>query len=199
MVLLHICCAPCTIYPLKQLRKKFAVIKGFFYNPNIHPYREFRNRLKAVEELAEIENLEIIYEKNYGLKEFLNHISPFYDYPKRCERCYSLRLAYTAKLAKELNAEAFTTTMLYSPYQIHFLLKELGMLYEKIYKVPFYYEDFRIGFKEGQEMSIKLNLYRQSYCGCIFSEEERYNKKKRKEVAKKWRELVKKEIKEEQI
>ena len=189
MILLHICCGPCTIYPLKVLRQKGFEVKGFFFNPNIHPYREFRARLRAVEEFAEIEHLEVIYEKHYGLREYMKSITPYYEYPRRCEACYYLRLSQTAKLAKELGAEAFTTTILYSPYQLHQLVKEIGEGLAQTYGVPFYYEDFRVGFKEGQDEAVKLGLYRQSYCGCIFSEEERYYKKRRKEVARKRRAL----------
>ncbi len=189
MILLHICCGPCTIYPLKVLREKGWEVKGYFFNPNIHPYREFKERLKAVKELAELKKLEVIYEKSYGLREFLKEVAPYYDYPRRCEVCYYLRLAQTARIAKELGAKAFTTTILYSPYQLHLLVKEIGEALARTYGVSFYYEDFREGFKEGQDEAVALSLYRQSYCGCIFSEEERYYKKRKKEIAKKRREL----------
>jgi len=189
MILLHICCGPCTLYPLKILREKDFKVMGLFFNPNIHPYREFKARLKAVEEMALKKDLEVIYHREYGLREFLKEVIGREEFPKRCEACYFLRLRETARLAAELKAEAFTTTILYSPYLLHHLVKEIGEALSKVYQIPFYYDDFRKGFKKGQDEAVKLGLYRQSYCGCIFSEEERYYKKRRKEIARKRREL----------
>ncbi len=185
MIILHICCGPCSIYPISHFKKKGINFKGYFYNPNIHPYREFRQRIKALEEIQKIFDFEVIWDKEYGLRKFIKETFMLWDKPnKRCERCYIMRLTSTVKKALELKAEAFTTTMLYSIHQNHELLKEIAEDLSHSYKISFFYEDFRIGYKEGEEIAKNLNIYRQSYCGCIFSEEERYSKKRKKELIK---------------
>lgn len=175
-ILLHICCGPCSLYPLKTLREIGIKVKGYFYNPNIHPNQEFKLRIEALREVEKIEALEIIWEDTYGLKTFLDEVSFHWERPKRCERCYYIRLKKTAETAEKLRASAFTTTLLYSPFQLHDLIKEIGEELSYRYKVPFYYEDWRKGYQEGKARAIELGIYRQKYCGCIFSEEERFSK-----------------------
>ncbi len=177
-VLLHICCGPCTLYPLKVLRGQGLEVIGFFYNPNIHPYREFRQRIRALEEVSKIKELEIIWDKEYGLRPFLRRV--VFNENRRCEQCYYLRLNETVKKALEIKAEAFTTTLLYSRYQAHNLIKEIAEDLSYRFKVPFLYHDFREGWEEGQAQAKALDIYRQPYCGCIYSEQERYDKKFRK-------------------
>ncbi len=185
MILIHICCAPCTLYPIKFLKEKGYPFKGYFYNPNIHPYKEFKERLKALETLQKLKNFEILWDREYGLRTFLENVFMVKDEPeKRCEICYTLRLKATIKKALEIKAEAFTTTLLYSIYQKHELIKEIAEDLSFQYKVSFFYEDFRCGFREGLEEAKKLGIYLQGYCGCIFSEEERYYKKRKKELLK---------------
>ncbi len=173
-ILLHICCGPCSLYPLKTLKESNLQIKGFFYNPNIHPFQEFKLRVEALREVEEKEAFEVIWDTTYGLRPFLDEVSFQWERPKRCERCYYIRLKKTAELAEKLRASAFTTTLLYSPFQFHELIKEIGEELSSRYKIPFYYQDWRGGYKEGKERAIELGIYRQKYCGCIFSEEERY-------------------------
>ncbi|RKX59746.1 MAG: hypothetical protein DRP29_03990 [Thermodesulfobacteriota bacterium] len=189
MILLHICCGPCSLYPIKILREKGFKVIGFFYNPNIHPYREFRERIKALETISQLKNFEVIWDKNYGLRMFLEKVKFRKEWPERCEICYYIRLKETAKKAIEIKAEAFTTTLLYSIYQNHQLIIDIAEDLSFRYKIPFYYEDFRIGYKQGQEEAKNLDVYRQGYCGCIFSEEERYYKKRRKEIIAKIKSL----------
>lgn len=177
-LLLHICCGPCSLFPLKTLKEKEFSVKGFFYNPNIHPYQEFRLRISALKEVESLYGLEIIWDKTYGLRTFLDEVSFQWERPRRCERCYYMRLKKTAELAITLRASAFTTTLLYSPFQFHDLIREIGEELSARYKVPFYYQDWRVGYKEGKEKAIELGLYRQKYCGCLFSEEERFSKPK---------------------
>ncbi|AEH44874.1 protein of unknown function DUF208 [Thermodesulfatator indicus DSM 15286] len=179
-ILLHICCGPCALYPLKVLYKEGFEVTGYFFNPNIHPYQEFRRRIRALRQVAEIKNLPVIYDTEYGLRNFLRAIT--YREDKRCEICYLIRLEQTVKKALEEKAEAFTTTLLYSRYQAHSLIKDIAEDLAFRYKVPFLYKDFRIGWEEGQEEAKILDIYRQPYCGCIFSEEERYNKKLRRRL-----------------
>jgi predicted adenine nucleotide alpha hydrolase (AANH) superfamily ATPase len=188
MIILHICCGPCSIYPISHFKERGIDFKGYFYNPNIHPYREFRQRIKALEEIQKIFDFEVIWDKEYGLRKFIKETFMLWDKPgKRCERCYIMRLTSTVKKALELKAEAFTTTMLYSIHQNHQLLKEIAEDLSYRYKIPFFYEDFRIGYQKGEETAKNLNIYRQGYCGCIFSEEERYSKKRKKELIKEFK------------
>jgi predicted adenine nucleotide alpha hydrolase (AANH) superfamily ATPase len=188
MIILHICCGPCSIYPISHFKERGIEFKGYFYNPNIHPYKEFRQRIKALEEIQKIFDFEVIWDKEYGLRKFIKETFMLWDKPgKRCERCYIMRLTSTVKKALELKAEAFTTTMLYSIHQNHQLLKEIAEDLSYRYKIPFFYEDFRIGYQKGEETVKNLNIYRQGYCGCIFSEEERYSKKRKKELIKEFK------------
>jgi len=171
-ILLHLCCAPCTIYPLKTLRDQQIEVQGYFYNPNIHPYLEYKKRRQTLQEYARISDLDIIFADQYDLEHFLEKTLPWG--PERCRTCYRLRLESTAQEAKEKKRDAFSTTLLYSLYQKHDWIKEVGSELAERYQIPFLYQDFRPGWKEGIQKSKELGLYRQPYCGCIFSEKERF-------------------------
>lgn len=173
-VLLHICCGPCAIYPLSVLQKDGLEITGYFFNPNIHPYQEFKRRLGALEQFSDACSLSLCIEKQYGLRDFLRKV--VFHEEERCRICYLLRLEKTAALAKEKEFDAFTTTLLYSKYQRHDTISEICTALSSQYDVDFLYHDFREGWQAGIDKSIELNLYRQPYCGCIFSEQERYDK-----------------------
>lgn len=152
---------------------------GFFANPNIHPYREWRHRLTTVEEYARAVRLDVRYERGYGLREFVRRavaVGGEEDKAARCALCYEWRLRLAAQYAREHGFEAFTSTLLYSKYQNHALIQELGARAAKEHSVAFHYEDFREGWQAGIDRSLALGLYRQPYCGCVFSEEERYSK-----------------------
>jgi len=177
-VLLHLCCGPCTIYPLNALRGRGFAVQGYFHNPNIHPFREFGARITALEDLAGRMNLPVEYEREYGLKDYLRQV--VFNEDERCAICYRMRLEATARKAGEIGAEAFSTTLLYSRHQRHETIRALGEELSRKYGVPFYYEDFREGWQTGIDASIEMGLYRQPYCGCIYSEQERYDKKCRK-------------------
>ncbi len=172
-ILLHICCAPCTVYPLKILRNENMKVAGFFYNPNIHPYLEFQKRLHTLREYSRQADLAVIYDEKYYLREFLREVVGHED--ARCAVCYALRLRATAIIARKNRCDAYSTTLLYSRYQRHELIKKIGAKIARECGVPFYYRDFREGWREGIDGSRALNLYRQSYCGCIYSEQERYD------------------------
>ena len=179
-ILLHVCCGPCTIYPLLVLRDESIEVTGYFYNPNIHPYREFKRRIGALVAFAGKKKFALEIDRNYGLTEYLRRV--VHHEEKRCSICYDMRLTRTAARAAELGMDGFSTTLLYSKYQNHALLKEkCGRLAEK-YAVPFVYRDFREGWQQGIDQSIAMDLYRQPYCGCIYSEQERYDKKLRKQL-----------------
>ncbi|MDA8164421.1 MAG: epoxyqueuosine reductase QueH [Desulfobacteraceae bacterium] len=175
---MHLCCGPCTAYPLTALRGRGHRVRGFFFNPNIHPYREFRKRLEALEQLASRTGFDVEYCREYGLREYLRRV--VFQEERRCRLCYEMRLAPAAERARAVGAEAFTTTLLYSRYQNHALIREVGEEMAARYGIPFYYEDFREGWQQGIDMAIAMELYRQPYCGCIYSEEERYDKRWRR-------------------
>jgi predicted adenine nucleotide alpha hydrolase (AANH) superfamily ATPase len=171
-VLLHLCCANCAIYPVKVLREQNHRLTGYFFNHNIHPYQEFRRRLDTVREYAEQVELSVIMREDYLLEEFLSRVaaSPH----DRCDYCYRSRLEETARTAAEKGFDAFSTTLLYSRYQNHEMIHAFGQELEASFGVRFFYQDFRTGWREGIETSKAMGLYRQQYCGCIYSEKERY-------------------------
>lgn len=184
---MHICCAPCSIYPLKFIRERGIDVKCLWFNPNIHPYTEYKNRLEALQKLDSLCNaqdtdaritpllknrLEVEYIDHYGLKDYLKDIAG--DEENRCGYCYLTRLEKTAQKAKEIHADAFTTSLLVSPYQKFGIIKEIGKMVQYKYSIEFYFSDFRTGFKEGRKISKELGLYQQKYCGFIYSEMERY-------------------------
>ncbi len=180
-VLLHMCCGPCSCYPVKKLREKGIEPVGYFFNPNIHPYKEWERRLLTAKEFADKVNMEMHVNEIYMLRDFLRKALAAEQIPNgRCQMCYTWRLEETARFAAEQGFEAFSSTLFYSIYQQHELMKETAAFFSKKYGVPFYYEDFRSGWQEGIDISHELELYRQPYCGCIFSEEERYSKELRK-------------------
>ncbi|WP_310600777.1 epoxyqueuosine reductase QueH [Desulfobulbus sp.] len=176
-ILLHVCCGPCTVYPLRRLREQGHRVSCFFYNPNIHPFQEFRRRLDAVRQLAEAADCPMEIDERYGLTEYLRRV--VFHEAERCSRCYDLRLAAAAVRAAAGGFDAFSSTLLYSKYQNHRLLDTLGGQLAAANGVGWYYEDFRQGWQEGIDESIRLGLYRQPYCGCIYSEQERYDKRLR--------------------
>jgi len=174
-ILLHICCANCAIYPLERMEEKGEQVVGYFFNPNIHPYQEYQKRLDALKKYSESVGLKVIYRDEYLLEEFLRNVS--HRVEERCQYCYSSRLEATAREAKDGGFDQFSTTLLQSAHQNHALIKETGERVAQEVGIPFYYEDFRQGWKRGVEVSKTMGLYRQQYCGCIYSEKERFLKK----------------------
>lgn len=176
-ILLHSCCGPCSIHPLDVLRHKGFEVYGLFYNPNIHPYTEFKKRRDQLEKYAQEQQWKVIFDDEYRLDEYLQEV--VHRESKRCQMCYNMRLKKTAQMAKKGNFNAFSTTLLVSPFQKHDLIKEIGENLSQQYEVPFYYEDFRAGFKDATIKSKELDMYRQQYCGCIYSERDRYYRPKK--------------------
>lgn len=174
-ILLHICCGPCAVYPVPYLQKEGHQVLGFFYNPNVHPYQEFQKRLQAVKQYEDMAGLKVIYRESYDLEEFLRNV--VFREQDRCLICYTIRLRATAEMAKSGNYEAFSTTLLYSKFQQHQVIRELGESIARDVQLAFHYEDFRQGWKDGIALSRQMDLYRQQYCGCIYSEKERYSPK----------------------
>lgn len=178
-ILLHICCAPCAVYPHQVLREAGYQVCGFFYNPNIHPYREFARRAATLREYLEHAKFPVIWDETYDLEGFLRLVA--FREAERCRFCYQLRLTAAARVARGGKFDGFTSTLLYSKFQNHELIQALGEAAAREVGVPFYYQDFRTGWQEGAEQSKALNLYRQAYCGCIFSERDRYRNKRSKQ------------------
>lgn len=178
-VLAHACCGICAIGCLRHLTELGHDASAYFYNPNIHPLLEFRRRLKAVRLLSdrlgsrEPAFADAAYEQDYGLERFLREV--YVDGKAgRCERCYERRLTETARKARERGCERFTTTLLISPHQHHETVRRIGEEVGERERVPFLYVDFRPHFEASRSEAKTLGLYSQSYCGCLFSEYERY-------------------------
>jgi predicted adenine nucleotide alpha hydrolase (AANH) superfamily ATPase len=171
-ILLHTCCGPCALYPLRRLRASAHTVTGFFFNHNIHPFQEYVRRLEAAQRMAYGASLALIVRDDYDLEGFLANVAA--EPAKRCSYCYASRLRAAAFAASEHGFEAFTTSLLYSRYQQHEEIRIHGEQAGREFGVTFFYEDFRIGWQEGIRLSKELGLYRQQYCGCIYSEKERY-------------------------
>lgn len=174
-LLLHTCCAPCLIYPLEILKKKAFEVAGFFYNPNVHPFSEYKNRKEALEALRKGVSCELIYPE-YNPAEFFQAVNLKEVNPGRCSACWSLRLKRTAREAKAKGFDCFSTTLLVSPYQDIALIQKIGVGIAEEEGVGFYYEDFRPGFRKAHDEARAKGLYCQKYCGCIYSEMERCRK-----------------------
>ena len=170
-LLMHVCCAPCSVYCIDVLRKEGIEPTLFWFNPNIHPYEEYEHRKDTLIQYAKKINCELIINDNYGLDEFCKNVVNNID--GRCySYCYPIRMEETFKYAKENGYDAVTTTLLYSIYQKHDFIKRLCEDLSKKYEIEFLYRDFRYGFWEGHDKAKDEGLYMQKYCGCIFSEED---------------------------
>jgi len=170
-IVVHVCCAPCLAATLDAFAGLGDVL-AYFYNPNIHPLLEFRKRLKALDVFAERRGVRLHAERNYGLTRFLELVPP--DGAGRCPVCYRERLGQTARHAAAAGADAFSTTMLSSRHQDHDAIRRAGEAAAAETGVEFLYRDLRDRADAGQAAARKMSLYRQQYCGCIFSEYERY-------------------------
>jgi predicted adenine nucleotide alpha hydrolase (AANH) superfamily ATPase len=181
-ILLHCCCAPCLVQCAESLAGEQIKPDLFWYNPNIHPYMEYKNRRDTLVQYAADQNLDLTLFDEYGLRSFIYGVGPEDtgggDRPARCAWCYSTRLEKTAALAAERGYDAFCTTLLISPWQDHEGIRRAAEAAAEKHGVDFLYRDFRPRFREGQAEARALGFYMQKYCGCIFSEEERYLKKR---------------------
>ena len=173
-LLLHCCCAPCSVGCVDSLRSENIEPHLFWFNPNIHPYTEYKSRRDCLINFAKSENLKLTNIDEYGLRSFLAEVSNNDDALSRCEKCYKMRLEKTAMTAKEESFDTFSTTLLISPYQNHEAIKKIAQELSKKHGIEFLYRDFRPLFKEGQNAAREKSFYMQKYCGCILSEEEKY-------------------------
>lgn len=173
-VILHICCGPCAIYPVQDLRGQGYEVVGLFYNPNIHPLQEYLRRRQGAMEVARRLDLKMIWKDDeYDPGLFLRHIA--FREASRCHLCYQLRLDRTMSIAGRGNFDFFSTTLLYSIHQQHDRIARLGREMTGNKTLRFLDRDFRPGWKAGIEQSLEWGIYRQTYCGCLYSEVERYS------------------------
>ena len=178
-LLLHVCCAPCSSYCLEYLSDYFA-ISVYFYNPNITAAQEYAYRLSEEERyisLRDFKNPVVMVVSEYNTRDFFDAVKGLEKEPeggKRCEKCFRLRLEATAKKAKELGFDCFTTTLTISPLKNAALLNEIGFEMGEKYGVAWLPSDFkkREGYKRSIVLSKEYNLYRQNYCGCVFSRDQ---------------------------
>jgi epoxyqueuosine reductase len=173
-LLLHVCCGPCAIYPAEMLRGEKINFSAYFFNPNIHPFREFIERKKTLTEFCHRESIPLILHEEYGLQDFLRKV--VFHEQDRCLICYNFRLESTVAFAALHGFTAFSTTLLYSKYQNHQAIMHIATQLSEKYHITFLYRDFREGWQQGINQSKEQQMYRQAYCGCIFSEQERYDK-----------------------
>ena len=176
-LLMHICCAPCANLPIDVLRADRIDLTGYWYNPNIHPFTEYRARRTCLQEYAKTIDLPLLVRDDYGLRPFVRAVAD--DIAGRCVKCYEMRLFEAARMAKEGGFDAFTSSLFISPYQQHELMRDVAYRACEAYGVQFYYQDFRPLFRDGQTRARELGFYIQKYCGCVFSEQERYQKPSR--------------------
>jgi len=158
--------------PMRALQEEGHEVAGAFVNPNIHPYLEFEKRLEAAHQAANAYRVPMAHEDGYGLEEFLQKIVGHVH--ERCPICYAMRLDRVAGLASESGYEGFSSSMLVSTHQDHQGIRAAGAAAAAKHGVEFVYRDFRASVMDGVRESKEMGLYRQQYCGCIFSEWDRY-------------------------
>ena len=178
--LLHMCCAPCSVACIRQLREEGVEPVGLWYNPNIHPFLEYKARRDTLRQYAQDIGLDLREHDFYGLRQFTAAVAA--DPERRCGYCYTCRLEETAKYAAEHGFSHFSTTLLISPYQDRALICTTGEKIGAKYGVEFVPYDFRPRFREGQEEARALGLYMQKYCGGVYSEEDRFSNRRKKEL-----------------
>ena len=166
-LLVHICCAPCAEYPLGVLGEEGFSLRGYFYNPNIHPLEELVRRREGVQRLMRLRGIPCDYDDAY-LQSIWEEREDRHTV-KMCALCYEMRMKHVAAQTRLLGMSRFTTTLLVSPYQQHDAIRDAAERAAAAEGVEFYYHDFRPGFRIGQAMAREDGLYRQKYCGCIDS------------------------------
>ena len=170
-LLLHVCCAPCSAYPVPALRAQVPLVTGFFFNPNIQPADEHARRLEALERYAPALGLDLVVAADAHSDSWSAAVAGSGD--DRCRRCYELRLRATAREARRGGFDAFSTTLLYSIHQKHELVRAVATEVARAEGVAFFYQDLRAGWVEGGRSYRESGLYRQRYCGCLPSKIER--------------------------
>jgi predicted adenine nucleotide alpha hydrolase (AANH) superfamily ATPase len=178
-LLLHVCCGPCAAWPAGNLLEQGQDLQGFFFNPNIHPYQEHQKRLDAAMELARRLEFPLLVSEGYRPELYFREVAFRESEGERCRLCYTLRLQEAAARALEMGCAGFTTSLLISPYQKHDLIRSIGTEIGERSGVPFIYHDWRPAYYEGRKQAREMGLYSQRYCGCLYSEHERFRDSKR--------------------
>lgn len=171
-VLVHSCCAHCTAYTVEHWRRQGYELGALWYNPNIHPYMEHQQRLEAMQSLAKELGFSLIITEGYDIIEYFKRVTG--HEAQRCRYCFQLRLQKTAETAVKLGFTAFTSSLLISPHQKHELLLEIGNSLAEEMGINFLYADLRKRYSDSRRITKPMALYRQQYCGCVYSEWERY-------------------------
>ena len=171
-LLLHVCCAHCTAYPIRYWQQQGYEVTAYWYNPNIHPFTEYQNRLEATKSLSQEMKFNLIIEPDYDIVAYFRAVTG--NETDRCRYCFRLRLAKAAAAAKQGGFDGFTTTLAISPHQDQELIKAAGSHSSAKYGVEFLYTDLRKRYSDSRHITKPMNLYRQQYCGCVYSEWERY-------------------------
>ncbi len=213
-LLLHICCAPCSTATVESWRSKAAgpagwqdaepadrrasELAGVYFNPNIHPYAEHERRYEAVLGYAGRIGLSLIGQPKYDMADWLRQVHGKEEKGSRCRICIGGRLRHTAELAAAGGFDAFSTTLSISPYQDHDIIREEGRRAAAAHGPEFLYRDLRPLYRRSRELSRDAGLYRQKYCGCIFSEAEAEMERSRAREAKRRAREAEKRGREEQ-
>ncbi|MFH1647086.1 MAG: epoxyqueuosine reductase QueH [Chloroflexota bacterium] len=171
-LLVHVCCPHCAAFTVEHWRRQSYDVSGLWYNPNIHPFTEHQRRLESMASLARELDLPLTVTDGYDMAAYFRRVAGHED--ERCRHCFDLRLGKTAETAREQGFDAFTTTLLISPHQKHDLIKEIGDGIAAQQGVAFLYADLRKRYSDSRHITKPLDLYRQQYCGCLYSEWERY-------------------------
>jgi hypothetical protein len=179
-LLLHICCAPCSTASINALREEGLGLTGAFYNPNIHPFSEHERRREALLTYAADTGLQLIGDPEYDVKVWLSIVRGEEEKGRRCRLCIGQRMEQTARLAADSGFKVFSTTLLISPYQDHDIIREAGSRAATAAGIEFLYRDLRPHYRQSIDISRAAGIYRQNYCGCIFSEEEAARERKAK-------------------
>ena len=180
-ILMHMCCGPCSIFPVKESLKNEYEVEGYYYNPNIHPHDEYIRRRDGTQILSDAMDVKVHHSENYDADKFFKRVTftkedghkGHLDHGERCWHCYDIRMGEVARMAKEKGFDYFSTALLYSKYQNHEIIIEACERASHEHEIKFYYDDFRVGWGRGIKWSKKMRMYRQNYCGCIYSKKER--------------------------
>ncbi|HEX79192.1 MAG TPA: epoxyqueuosine reductase QueH [Dehalococcoidia bacterium] len=172
-VLVHCCCAHCTAYTIEHWRRQGYKVASLWYNPNVHPYMEHQRRLEAMHSLAKNLEFPLITIEGYDIVDYFRRVVG--DEVNRCRHCFNIRLSKTAESALRMGYDAFTTSLLISHQQKHSLLQEVGDNIAREKGIEFLYADLRKRYSDSRHITKPMDLYRQQYCGCVYSEWERYS------------------------
>lgn len=172
-LLLHVCCAHCTAYTVNYWRNQGYGVTAFWYNPNIHPYQEHQKRLAAIRTLSQKMFFPLVIVPGYDMPGYFRAVAGNED--DRCRHCFQLRLSRTASTAEQMGMAGFSSTLLISPNQKHDVLREVGEAVSLSSGTAFHYADLRKRYSDSRHLTKPLDIYRQQYCGCLYSEWERYS------------------------